>query len=96
MLLPVLYLASFGPVCWCVARLPYYHVGRDLFETAYWPIGWIGDCGPRFVEQAVFSYAELGMPVGGDVRLPGCPGRPKDPRDLDDRPILLLRTRQKF
>src|SRR5580765_7878327 len=39
--LPALYVVSFGPVCWCVARLPYGHASRGQFEAAYWPIGWI-------------------------------------------------------
>jgi len=88
----LLYVASFGPACWYLSREPYDHSFRRLFERTYWPIGRAASEGPKIVERSVFRYGELGMPVGGYVHLPCEPARQGE---VDDRSVLILRTRLK-
>jgi len=54
--LPVLYVASFGPVCWWIEQ-PYY----DSVVPFYWPIGRTAKNGPEFLQIAINWYATLGI-----------------------------------
>jgi len=53
--LPVLYVVSFGPVCWLVSR-----TGNKV-NSAYLPIAWTLTHGPRALSNAIESYARIGM-----------------------------------
>src|SRR5262245_62007332 len=61
--LPVLYLASFGPVCWWFSEVSAANFSRIHAEQAsraphvYWPVGWIAIHGPPHVRRAVGWYA---------------------------------------
>jgi hypothetical protein len=67
-LLPVLYVASFGPACWIVTG-----TGRqqsDTFDHIFWPIGWFAENGPDFIQDVVRWYAMFGSPQGSRIFLP--------------------------
>jgi hypothetical protein len=55
---PILYIASFGPVCWVTSRSP----TPDRWDTAdaiYSPILWTWVRGPEFAKVAIREYANL-------------------------------------
>jgi len=54
--LPVLYIASFGPVCWMTSQA---HPNTLWGETAYRPITLLFECGPPAVRDAFNWYAEV-------------------------------------
>ena len=69
--LPVLYVASFGPACWWVAkenRWPSHWGGITLkhkveeyrrVPLVYWPIGCFIEHGPRRIVDALLCYSVL-------------------------------------
>jgi hypothetical protein len=59
-LLPGLYVLSFGPVCWINSRT---NVGTGLVWVVYRPLfqTMLHD-GPRVIQQALWSFADLGAP----------------------------------
>lgn len=61
LLLPVLYVASFGPMCWTASHLTH---RNETFDGLYWPIGWAMYDGPAWITRPLASYGELGMPAG--------------------------------
>ena len=63
--LPILYLASFGPVCWWVAEtVPEFpggpRVGNNAayLPRAYWPIGWATESYPS-IRPMIARYSRL-------------------------------------
>jgi hypothetical protein len=66
---PVLYVVSFGPVCWWLAKpheMPGYNGGtlhmiaRDILPYApreYWPMGWAAQNGPNWLHRSIQWYA---------------------------------------
>lgn len=64
-MLPVLYVASFGPACWI-----YSHAGIRETPEAYLPIGWLIDNAPHSIAITLINYAEFGMPPGSFVAVP--------------------------
>jgi hypothetical protein len=62
LVVPLLYVASFGPACWMTAR----KLGAEDRKahpvmTAYFPLGYIGQHGPRALRDAIFRYAWIGV-----------------------------------
>ena len=62
--IPVLYIATFGPLCWLVST--YESPGPDYFRQFYRPIG---ACmhESKFVERLFRLYGEIGMRRGSHV-----------------------------
>lgn len=58
---PLLYVASFGPVCWYVSQNPYARMENDPFApivpNMYCPFGWLMVHGPEPVARLVHWYA---------------------------------------
>ena len=77
LLLPVLYVASFGPACWLIS---YVGVGIarpnppiravDWISMAYVPVGQMALHGPDFVAQSLAWYATLGVPDDKPALIP--------------------------
>lgn len=81
--LPVAYLASFGPACWWFSDDGTREMQRQAKKNQvfwmsgpidfryvphiYWPVGWIGNNGPRCCRSTVTWYATLGI---SKVRIP--------------------------
>jgi hypothetical protein len=63
-LLPVLYLLSFGPVCWKLNH------GDNWMLRAYAPLARLASNGPRVISSPVLWYARLGIPHGERLNLP--------------------------
>lgn len=70
-LLPVLYVASVGPICWWFAKEPSFWMGctpiPKVAPRAYWPIGWLAENAGRRVHDSIYWYA---TPRKGRVLLP--------------------------
>src|SRR5262249_2169173 len=66
--LPLLYAATFGPVCWFLRD------GLGQVPTAYWPFGWLIENGPRPLADGLVWGATRGAAEGELVRLPTRPG----------------------
>ena len=64
-----LYVASFGPACWIAARTEF--GASRVFELAYWPVGRAVYAGVPVVDTMLVDYAELGMPPGTSLVIPG-------------------------
>src|SRR5260221_7348814 len=61
-LLPVLYVASFGPEIWITAReQPQEQIGRVVLEIAYWPLLLAIVDGPPQLAEPVYWSGELGV-----------------------------------
>jgi hypothetical protein len=64
-LLPLLYVASFGPACWWfsnVSELPHGKLSAYRMVPAFYrPIGWMARRGPAWVGRMVGWYATLGL-----------------------------------
>lgn len=60
LLLPLLYVASFGPACWISCRVPSESAWM-AFCTVYYPMGWSIMFGPEAVSEPLRGYAEVGM-----------------------------------
>jgi hypothetical protein len=56
-ILPVLYVASFGPACWITS---WANGGADVVNTVYEPIIWLLENGPDSWAAAVDSYSRVG------------------------------------
>jgi hypothetical protein len=61
---PVLYVASFGPACWWLSRPQPFPLGlmtkgprREYAPRAYWPIGWLTVHCPHSIGDSIFWYA---------------------------------------
>jgi hypothetical protein len=65
--LPALYVASFGPAFWMIARSGRTHT--TLSDRIYWPIGWSADNGPH-ISRVVRWYAAIGLPTKKEITLP--------------------------
>lgn len=65
--IPVLYVASFGPVCWWYCKsMPLRGNSKTTVVQApyfYWPLGWLVMHGPSRVSRAFAWYATRGAPV---------------------------------
>jgi hypothetical protein len=70
-LLPVIYVAAFGPACWIAARTG----GGDsrVFQIGYWPLGRIIYVGVPVADAVLVEYAEVGLPRGAILEIPGGP-----------------------
>lgn len=60
-MLPVLYVGSFGPACWWFCKTSPLH-GTAKMTVAYapqyfWPLGWVAMHGPSGVSPAIGWYA---------------------------------------
>src|SRR5262245_28459002 len=67
-MLPVLYVASFGPACWISSRLQ--PSGRFV-SSAYSPIIPVMFQGPMSVQYVLMRYVVCGLPDGGHYTLDG-------------------------
>jgi hypothetical protein len=69
--LPVLYVASFGPVCWWFikASSPVTFTPRNAIDSFphaphfFWPVGWLAQNGPKPLLRAIEWYATRRAPV---------------------------------
>ena len=58
--LPVLYVASFGPVCWWLKSSETEGgVVVNIAPAAYWPMGWLAQNGPEPVARAINWYGTV-------------------------------------
>jgi len=57
---PVLYIASFGPACWISERNG---IGERAVSKVFWPIVWVAETNPR-ATKVVLWYASLGVTSG--------------------------------
>jgi hypothetical protein len=66
-LLPVLYIASFGPACWWLSPKSAVSGGIAIRQVPciYWPIGRVLKHAPRPIADAICQYATLRL--GEDV-----------------------------
>src|SRR5438552_10005644 len=55
--LPVLYVASFGPACYISHR---YLPVHPWFCRLYWPVGWVAVNSPEPINAAIRRYAMIG------------------------------------
>jgi hypothetical protein len=62
---PVLYVASFGPVCWWISR----YGDSEWLPDVYRPVGSCGAHWPM-AKQIICGYARMGMPPESEVYLP--------------------------
>ncbi len=46
--LPVLYVLSIGPVLWVIEKQMHGFIASGLFQTFYYPLGWLADHWPAF------------------------------------------------
>jgi hypothetical protein len=60
--LPVLYVASFGPVCWAYSRVPKSEEW-DAPDFIYAPILWVWRFDGRIISDAIDWYANVGAVV---------------------------------
>ena len=60
-LLPVLYVASFGPVAWMLSRGWMPDISEQEFELFYWPIAQLYDHGPKPIHDSLDWYLEIGQ-----------------------------------
>ena len=70
--LPVLYVGSFGPVCWAMTASPVQLSADDLSATlpkVYLPIGW-GMMHSRLFLRSMQGYARWGMATNAGVHVP--------------------------
>jgi hypothetical protein len=70
---PVLYVASFGPVCWWFADRE--RAGDVVINTApnlYWPIGWLAGNGPAPLPSAINWYGTIWADWVHVPTNPGC------------------------
>jgi hypothetical protein len=80
--LPLLYVLSFGPVCWWFTPGPEPPPVRDgllqdevnlrgtsgrRLASFYWPLGWLAAYGPKPISRPIRSYATW---IGGSIDLP--------------------------
>ena len=65
--LPVLYVASFGPACWLVGRG---YFSGDAAGPAYWPILFVYGSTDGRLSPAISWYARLGLRKTGFISLP--------------------------
>ena len=65
-LVPVLYVGSFGPACWIMSR----STASNDVPKAYLPMGWLIYNSPKWVENLLRAYARLGIPEGRAVLVP--------------------------
>ncbi|HEY3965283.1 MAG TPA: hypothetical protein VGM05_12080 [Planctomycetaceae bacterium] len=76
--IPVLYVVSFGPACWWIAKTVPEFPGGPLVGTnaaylskAYWPIGWVADRYPNLRPMLAAYSRALGkrtavlLPISG-------------------------------
>jgi len=93
--MPILYVASFGPACWirswCFQRSPPYVAGtpgppEPVLSMAYMPLGWLIENAPRPIDDALYTYAVIGM------GRPGCYALV--PVDLDGTQQQLMYLRE--
>lgn len=70
-LIPTLYVASFGPACWISSR-----TGSPILPVAYQPIGWLLENAPQPIATALVEYAQAGMPSGFALGVPASDGLP--------------------
>lgn len=56
LLIPIIYVASFGPVCWAMGAAGQHE--SEVFNRTYWPIGWLSARGATFLT----NYGALGLP----------------------------------
>jgi hypothetical protein len=64
--LPLLYVLSFGPACWIASRTK----GKHVIPKIYWPISWVAMEHFWTLSPPIAWYAQLGMPEDGRVYLP--------------------------
>ncbi len=55
-ILPMLYVASFGPACWMASR---FEVAEGFVSASYLPIAWAWLHSPESVKGAIQSYVQL-------------------------------------
>src|SRR5262245_25232468 len=68
-LLPVLYVASFGPVCWFTTSMTFKAPVHPVMY-AYWPMARVMLSGPRPIREAAYWWAALGIPDGHAAFIP--------------------------
>jgi hypothetical protein len=79
--LPMLYVASFGPACWIVARPGRIGEESRIINSVYWPIGWLADCPvseyPKWplTSRVIYWYAGLFIPEKSDLMVDAGEGR---------------------
>jgi hypothetical protein len=64
---PLLYILSFGPMCWYASRLIQIDDDRDKADLIGWPfipLGKIAVDGPYLVRRMLVNYAVIGVPEG--------------------------------
>lgn len=74
MLVPVSYLASFGPACWLAAH-PTGGSGGPFTMTptimiVYWPLGWVAESDLEFAGKLLRWWACVGMKSGHMLWVP--------------------------
>src|SRR5258708_454712 len=71
--MPVLYVASFGPVCWLTQAssksIESGAVRPPRAPHLYWPIGWIG-MKSNVGRKAVIRYVEIGLSADSQSLIP--------------------------
>jgi hypothetical protein len=70
LLLPLLYLLSFGIACAYVSRSRTDAYSIPMLPHAYQPLGWINRHGPQFASAALSAYGRLWMPRHSIVGIP--------------------------
>jgi hypothetical protein len=70
-LMPVLYVGSFGPACWIATQGESDSLGRTVVLYSYYPLLWIASRLPERVNRAVNSYARC---LASDGSSPGLLG----------------------
>jgi len=59
LLLPVLYVTSFGPACWISSRL---QPSGTIVSTVYSPVIRVWVEGPLTIQELMSRYVQVGMP----------------------------------
>ena len=71
---PMLYVASFGPACWLVSSRVYPLIGvARVAPRIYWPLGALHKNGPVAVASLLDWYAKLGCGTDERVLMPASP-----------------------
>jgi len=60
-LLPVLYVASFGPACWISSHV---NAVAPIVNVAYLPMMWIYDFAPEPIQVSIMWYSRIGAHDG--------------------------------
>jgi hypothetical protein len=75
--LPLLYVLSFGPVCWWLLE-PDQELNEwqtsAMAPTVYEPIGWLHHRIPSWLADAFDAYITLGMREGDIIHIPDTAG----------------------